>query len=399
MEKIEIELKIPNLGEADDTEIIEISAKKGDKISKNDPIIVLESEKAAMEVPSDYDGIIKEITVKEGESVKEGKVFAVLETLSEAKIEDTAKEEIKPERLRNSNVDESREKSNSSKHEDLEGVYVGPAVKKIARELEINLKDIIGTGRNGIITKDDLKKYLHGKNNTKKSSYADLDDLKKFGNYKIINQSKISISGSNNLIESWSNVPHVTHFEEADISRLESERKSLNQISSVKITPLSYVIKAICLAINEHKIFNSSLIEKGKLMIKEYINIGIAVATDDGLVVPVIKDADKLNIGQLAEKIEILSSKARTKRLMKDDIEGATFTVSSLGYLGGTGFTPIINQPEVAIIGVSKSRTFQKNDEIIQILPFSLSYDHRVINGMDAGKFMVSLRNILEYKE
>ena len=399
MEKIEIELKIPNLGEADDTEIIEISAKKGDKISKNDPIIVLESEKAAMEVPSDYDGIIKEITVKEGESVKEGKVFAVLETLSEAKIKDTAKEEIKPERLRNSNVDESREKSNSSKHEDLEGVYVGPAVKKIARELEINLKDIIGTGRNGIITKDDLKKYLHGKNNTKKSSYADLDDLKKFGNYKIINQSKISISGSNNLIESWSNVPHVTHFEEADISRLESERKSLNQISSVKITPLSYVIKAICLAINEHKIFNSSLIEKGKLMIKEYINIGIAVATDDGLVVPVIKDADKLNIGQLAEKIEILSSKARTKRLMKDDIEGATFTVSSLGYLGGTGFTPIINQPEVAIIGVSKSRTFQKNDEIIQILPFSLSYDHRVINGMDAGKFMVSLRNILEYKE
>ncbi len=399
MEKIEIELKIPNLGEADDTEIIEISAKKGDKISKNDPIIVLESEKAAMEVPSDYDGIIKEITVKEGESVKEGKVFAVLETLSEAKIKDTAKEEIKPERLRNSNVDESREKSNSLKHEDLEGVYVGPAVKKIARELEINLKDIIGTGRNGIITKDDLKKYLHGKNNTKKSSYADLDDLKKFGNYKIINQSKISISGSNNLIESWSNVPHVTHFEEADISRLESERKSLNQISSVKITPLSYVIKAICLAINEHKIFNSSLIEKGKLMIKEYINIGIAVATDDGLVVPVIKDADKLNIGQLAEKIEILSSKARTKRLMKDDIEGATFTVSSLGYLGGTGFTPIINQPEVAIIGVSKSRTFQKNDEIIQILPFSLSYDHRVINGMDAGKFMVSLRNILEYKE
>ena len=394
----EIELKIPNLGEAEDTEIIEISVKKGDKLSKNDPIIVLESEKAAMEVPSDFDGKIKDIKVKEGDSVREGTVFAVIE------VEDNEEPKQEKEEIKASSTETSPIEDKSQRIEkasiDFSGINAGPAVRKIARELEIDLKKIIGSGKNKMITKDDLKNFIHSNSSIQKIEYADLKSLEVFGDYEIENQSKIRKAGAKNLTQSWQSIPHVSHFEEADITKIEKQRKDLNEISAIKITPLAYIIKATSLALEEFPLMNSSLVDDGKLMIKKYINIGVAVNTDQGLVVPVIKDVNNMKIGKIAEAILEISIKARDKKLMKDDITGSTFTISSLGGIGGTGFSPIINPPEVGIIGVSRSRKIAKieNESLVDttILPFSLSYDHRVINGVDAGNFMTFIKATIE---
>ena len=394
----EIELKIPNLGEAEDTEIIEISVKKGDKLNKNDPIIVLESEKAAMEVPSDFDGKIKDIKVKEGDSVREGTVFAVIE------VEDNEKPKQEKEETKISFTETSPIEDKSQRIEkasiDFSGINAGPAVRKIARELEIDLAKIIGSGKNKMITKDDLKNFIHSNSSIQKIEYADLKSLEVFGDYEIENQSKIRKAGAKNLTQSWQSIPHVSHFEEADITKIEKQRKDLNEISAIKITPLAYIVKATSLALEEFPLMNSSLVDDGKLMVKKYINIGVAVNTDQGLVVPVIKDVNNMKIGKIAEAILEISIKARDKKLMKDDITGSTFTISSLGGIGGTGFSPIINPPEVGIIGVSRARSVVKieNGNVIEttILPFSLSYDHRVINGVDAGNFMKFIKDILE---
>ena len=394
----EIELKIPNLGEAEDTEIIEISVKKGDKLSKNDPIIVLESEKAAMEVPSDFDGKIKDIKVKEGDSVREGTVFAVIE-VEENEEPKQEEEEIKPSSIETSSNEDISQRTEKASI-DFSGINAGPAVRKIARELEIDLKKIIGSGKNKMITKDDLKNFIHSNSSIQKIEYADLKSLEVFGDYEIENQSKIRKAGAKNLTQSWQSIPHVSHFEEADITKIEKQRKDLNEISAIKITPLAYIIKATSLALEEFPLMNSSLVDDGKLMIKKYINIGVAVNTDQGLVVPVIKDVNNMKIGKIAEAILEISIKARDKKLMKDDITGSTFTISSLGGIGGTGFSPIINPPEVGIIGVSRSRKIAKieNESLVDttILPFSLSYDHRVINGVDAGNFMTFIKATIE---
>lgn len=394
----EIELRIPNLGEAEDTEIIEISVKKGEKLRKNDPIIVLESEKAAMEVPSDFDGKIIDIKVNEGDSVKEGTVFAVIE-IEEDKEPEEKKEEMSSssnESLVNENKIHEIEKASL----DFSGINAGPAVRKIARELDIDLKKIIGSGKNKMITKDDLKNFIHSNISIQKIEYADLKSLEVFGDYEIENQSKIRKAGAKNLTQSWQSIPHVSHFEEADITTIEKQRRDLNEILAIKITPLAYIVKATSLALHKFPLMNSSLVDDGKLMLKKYINIGVAVNTDQGLVVPVIKNVDNLKLEQIAEKISEISLKARSKKLMKDDITGSTFTISSLGGIGGTGFTPIINPPEVGIIGVSRSRNTATllNGSLIEktILPFSLSYDHRVINGVDAGEFMNFIKSTIE---
>ena len=393
-----IEVKIPNLGEAEDTEIIEISIKVGDSVSKNDPLIVLESEKAAMEVPSDYEGKVTEIKVKEGDSVSEGKVFATLE------VDEVIKKEAVQEIVE---VNHKQEKPVESEHTEsnepilsFKGVNAGPAVRKIARELSIDLSDILGTGKNKMVTKDDLKTYIGSLKDAISTKYTDLSALEEFGDYKLINQTKIRTKGAINLYESWASIPHVTHFDEADITVLEQQRADLNKISAQKITPLSFVVKAVSLALEEYPIFNSSLVGKGKIMQRDYINLGIAVNTNEGLIVPVIKDANNLNIGQIALEIKALSDKAKNKKLFTKDLSGGTFTISSLGGIGGTGFTPIINPPEVGIMGVSKTKIQLSliEDKIVEktLLPFSVSYDHRVINGVDAGNFVNFIKETLE---
>lgn len=399
---MKIEIKVPNLGEAEDTEIIEISSAAGDQIKKNDPLIVLESEKAAMEVPSDYEGKLLEIRVKEGEKVKEGMVFAVIEVSESEQIKKQEKQEEAVAESEQKTVQQT-EPQQKEKIISNEGINCGPAVRKISRELGIDLKRILGTGKDGLITKDDLKKHIATLSEGGQSiTYPKLDDLAEFGPYDLHNQSKIRMAGANNLSKAWNSIPHVTHFEEADITKLEKQRKELNALGNVKITPLAFIIKAVAIALLEHKILNSSLVEKGKVMIRNYINVGVAIDTKDGLIVPVIKDADRLNLGEIAKTINTLAEKAKEKKLFKSDLEGATFTVSSLGQIGGTNFTPIINPPEVGILGVSRSKKIinfdgdQISNEII--LPLSFSYDHRVINGADAGKFMQTLKEVLEYK-
>ena len=220
------------------------------------------------------------------------------------------------------------------------------------------------------------------------------------GSMKLKNNQRLESLVQKNLSNAWTTIPHVTHHEDVNISFLERLREKLNKESNTKITPLAPIIFLIIKALKEYPVFNSSLIEEGKIMIKQYINIGVAVDTDEGLVVPVIQNADELDIAEIAEKITDLSNKAKNKKLLQRDLEGATFTVSSLGPLGGTGFSPIINPPEVAIIGISRAKiSLALSDGKIheeKILPISMSYDHRVINGADAGRFMNFLRNAAE---
>ena len=385
MEKLNvIELKIPNLGEAESTEIIEINVKSGDIVKLNDPLIVLESEKAAMEVPSDYDGKIIEILVKEGDSVNEGQLFAKIE----AKIPEKIKKEIeKPKPKEPIRSEKSIKRENIS----ITGINAGPAVRKYARELDINLTQIQGTGKNKRITKDDLKNYIHS---TKQSS-PDLkaykeSDFSEEGNYSLQKMSKIRILGAKNVQAAWNSIPHVTHFDEINMSNINRVRKKIN------VNPLAFMVKALSKTLKEFPIFNSSLVENDHLVIKEYINVGIAVDTEDGLVVPVIQNADKLSVEEISLQIKELAEKSRNKKLLNTDLANRTFSVSSLGKLGGLGFTPIINPPDVAIISMSKTFKRLVLAEELEIMPIAMSYDHRVINGADAGRFMVFLKELLD---
>ena len=385
MEKLNItELKIPNLGEAESTEIIEINVKSGDIVKLNAPLIVLESEKAAMEVPSDYDGKIIEILVKEGDNVNEGQLFAKIEAKVPEKIK---KETEKPKPKESVRLEESIKRDNMP----ITGINAGPAVRKYARELDIDLTQIQGSGKNKRITKDDLKNYIHS---TKQSSpdlkaYKESDFFEE-GNYSLQKMSKIRILGAKNVQAAWNSIPHVTHFDEINMSNINRVRKKIN------VNPLAFMVKALSNALKEFPIFNSSLIEDDHLVIKEYINVGIAVDTEDGLVVPVIQNADKLSLEEISLKIKELAEKSRNKKLLNTDLARRTFSVSSLGKLGGLGFTPIINPPDVAIISMSKTFKRLVLAEELEIMPIAMSYDHRVINGADAGRFMVFLKEILD---
>jgi len=400
---MKIDLKIPNLGEAEDTEIIEVSVSKGEKIKKNDPLVVLESEKAAMEVPADYDGLVVDIFVREGESVAEGKVFATLEIdeeISEKETKKTAEKTVKDETIQINDKNYQKEEKDAENFKNFEGINTGPAVRKISRELGLDLSKILGTGKNGFITKDDVKNYIHSLSSEKTQSYADLSELESFGDFVLENQTKIRKIGAKNLFSSWSSIPHVTHFEEVDITNLEIHRRMLNEVSKNKISLLAYIVKACSIMLLKKPVLNSSLVGEGKLMLKKYVNIGIAVNTDQGLIVPVIKNVEELNLGQISEKITEFADKARKKIIMEKDLKGATFTISSLGKIGGTGFTPIINPPEVGILAVSRSKNVlvKEKDKILEntLMPLALSYDHRVINGVDAGEFMQELKNLME---
>ena len=385
MEKLNItELKIPNLGEAESTEIIEINVKSGDIVKLNDPLIVLESEKAAMEVPSDYDCKIIEILVKEGDNVNEGQLFAKIEAKVPEKIK---KETEKPKPKESVRLEESIKRDNMP----ITGINAGPAVRKYARELDIDLTQIQVSGKNKRITKDDLKNYIHS---TKQSSldlkaYKESDFFEE-GNYSLQKMSKIRILGAKNVQAAWNSIPHVTHFDEINMSNINRVRKKIN------VNPLAFMVKALSNALKEFPIFNSSLIEDDHLVIKEYINVGIAVDTEDGLVVPVIQNADKLSLEEISLKIKELAEKSRNKKLLNTDLARRTFSVSSLGKLGGLGFTPIINPPDVAIISMSKTFKRLVLAEELEIMPIAMSYDHIVINGADAGRFMVFLKEILD---
>lgn len=387
-----LELKIPNLGDAESTEIIEVNVKVGDKISINDPLIVLESEKAAMEVPSDFAGEISELLVSEGENVSEGQIYAKI--IAEENLDH--KQNAETEKVTSEKTEsQETEAEISNVAYDFSGINAGPAVRKYARELEIDLAKITGSGKNSRITKDDLKNFIHSSRQTDSISQLPLaSDFEEFGSYEVLKLSKIRALGAKNLASAWTAIPHVTHFEEIDLSKI----NKLRNVS--KLSPLSYLVKCIANNLLKFKEFNASLLQNDEILLKNYINMGIAVDTPNGLVVPVIKNANKLSIEEINSTIKTLAEKAINKKLLSKDLIGATFTVSSLGKIGGVGFTPIINSPEVAIIGISRTKKVLKMQDQkvreVDILPISLSYDHRVINGADAGRFMDNLKNMIE---
>ena len=420
-----IDVKVPDLGGDSDVEVIEILVAVGDDISEEDGLVTLESDKAAMDVPSPAAGKVRAIKMKVGDKVNEGSLILELETAGDAPAVSgpanaPEKEESSPAQAP---VSESKPAASvpapaaepSSAVASAGGeVYAGPAVRKMARELGVDLSQVPGSGSRGRIVKEDVDAYVKGimqggaKPGSAASGGAGIPgiediDFSQFGEIEEVEMTKLHRVTSQNMSRNWLNVPHVTQFDETDITELEEFRqaqKAMAEKKGIKLTPLPFIVKACARALEEYPQFNVSLHSSGtKLIQKKYVNIGVAVATPAGLMVPVVKNADQKSIWEIAAEIAELSAKAKDRKLTKDDMQGACFTVSSLGNIGGSGFTPIVNAPEVAILGVSKAsvKPVYMNNEFVPrtMLPFALSYDHRAVNGVDGGMFCTYLGSLL----
>lgn len=425
-EATESVVKVPDVGEAEDITVTEILVKVGDSVEVDDSLVVLESDKASMEIPSTVAGEVVELLVKEGDEVNEGDALAKVKGVAAAK--ESKKESAKPskddadkdlpkkEKAENKapTADQSKAQTStvdSSVPDDGTKVHAGPAVRKEAREYGVNLGDVKGSGRKGRILKEDVQAFVKKRLSEPASGATagsgippvPVVDFSKFGEIDLQPMSRIKQASAKNLHRSWLNVPHVTQFDEADITELEAFRKAQNnelKAEGKKLTPLAFLVKACVHALQTYPQFNASLEEGYKnLILKRYYNIGVAVETPDGLVVPVIKNADQKGVLDLAAETAELAAKARDKKLPMDAMQGATFTISSLGGIGGTKFTPIVNAPEVAILGVSKSKVSPEwdgaNFQPRTMLPLSLSYDHRAIDGAEAARFTNYLSKVL----
>ena len=407
------EILLPDLGEGiDSADVSEILVSVGDSVSIDDIVLVLESDKASMEIPSEEDGKVKEIFVKAGDKVETGSPLISLEISSGDEIENKPEKKEVPFEEEKKEVpfeeEKKEEKLDNKQHISSDKTFASPGVRKLARELDIVLSEVSATGLKGRITKEDLHKYIKLKMSQSGSfgvqSFPKID-FSKWGEIEEKPLTKIQKITGERLQQAWQIIPHVTQFDEADISVLNINRKEKKEEglkSEIKVTFLPFIIMAAIKTLKEFPVFNSSLNHnQDSLIIKQYYNIGIAVDTPTGLVVPVIKDADKKSILDLSKELMDLSDRARNKKLQPEELSGGSFTISSLGGIGGTNFTPIINPPEVAIMGISKSVWKpvynDKTKEIIPTLtmPFSLSYDHRVIDGAVGAAFTTFFANSL----
>ncbi|NKB38237.1 MAG: dihydrolipoyllysine-residue acetyltransferase [Gammaproteobacteria bacterium] len=438
------EIPLPDIGDFDTVEVIDIAVKAGDTVDIEDTLLTLESDKATMDIPSPATGVVKEIRVSLGDNVGQGAIIMVLtqdeskEEVSKVEQTDSAgsTENNSPvnegesgmdEQVQNDSVEQeasqvlqSMPRQAPATPQSAETVgsshsakaHASPAIRKFARELGVDLGLVRGSGKKGRILKEDVKSFTKAVMSSdrvfEKSGGFSLPeippvDFSKFGPVESKPLSRLKRLGGQNLHRSWINVPHVTQFDEADISELEAFRKSKSEAAGkegVKLTPLTFFIKAVVVALKKFPEFNASLSPDAEnLILKKYFHIGIAVNTDQGLMVPVVRDADKKGIYDLARELAELAQKARDKKLSPNEMQGGCFTISSLGHIGGTGFTPIVNTPEVAILGVSRSqmKPVYENGEFVPrlILPFSLSYDHRVIDGVAAAEFTRYLGTVL----
>ena len=407
-------IKLPDLGEVEEVEVIEISVEPGQKVSADDSILVLETDKAAMEIPASKDGVVKSILLKVGDKAETGMPFLEIEAISmthssqKEKDKQTKPDVSKKETQANNKPKKSQPypqnnidpKSNSKTH-------AGPATRKLAREFSIDLNKVTGSGPKNRIIKEDLHAFVANALNNPQPNNGDFIfnqpdiDYKKWGDIQEKPLSKFQKTALKNLHTSWINIPHVTQHDEADITELLKLRSSLNKKHKLKISPLAYIAKVIANVLIDFPEFNTSLsADLQKIVYKEYINIGIAVDTPDGLIVPNIKNSDQKSIKEISNEIFELAGLAKDRKLKVADLKGSTFTISSLSGIGGKFFTPIINPPEVGIIGLSKTFKSLKmvDGKIIErdTLPMSLSYDHRVINGAYAAKFITALSSKLE---
>ena len=402
-------IPIPDLGDAEDVEVIELCVKVGDRVNQDDSIIVLESEKAAMEVPTPVEGIIKKIKVGIGDKVSAGNIFLEVETapsslpISEQEIT-SSKTEVHSDSDTNKDIGITPSEAQPVTQSKF-SVYAGPAVRKLAREFGIDLNLILPTGPKGRILKNDLHKFVQKKLSGQESSGFKFNqpnvDYSQWGRIEEKSFTKFEKTALRNLHNSWINIPHVTQHHEIDFSLVSRIRKSKKK-EKISVSPLAFIVYAVSKLLKDFPLLNSSLNENlDGYISKDYVNIGIAVDTERGLMVPNIKNTDKLSVQEISENINELAQKARNKKIKTDDLKGATFSISSLGNIGGGFFTPIINPPEVAILGLSK--TYQKlylgSSKSLsekEVLPASLSYDHRLINGVYGAQFLTSLDAILQ---
>ena len=414
------DLTVPDLGGATEVVVIELLVKPGDKVKADTSVVTLESDKATMEIPAGDEGVVKQLKVKVGSKVGAGAVLMTLETAGAAATAEKSKPAAESvQTIPAKQASATPQKSASPAPEEEEGdeeqgsgdVHAGPGVRRLAREFGIDLSNLRGTGPKQRVLKEDLQTFVKNKLASSSESSgtfgglaaAPVIDFTQFGQTEIEELSRIQKISGKNLHRNWISIPHVTQFGEADITDLEAYRqrhKARFEKEKIKLTPLVFIMKAVVDALRQFPQFNASLDPKGEnLILKKYFHIGVAVDTPNGLVVPVVRNVDQKRIRVLAQELAQFSEKARNKQLTPGDMQGGCFSISSLGGIGGTAFTPIINAPEVAILGVSKSAQkpiYQDGGFIPRLmLPLSLSYDHRVIDGAQAARFIVYLSELL----
>ena len=416
----EIDIKVPNIGDFKDVEVIEVLVSEGQVLKKNDPLITIESDKSSVEIPSNFNGKIKTIKIKVGDKVSEGDLILMLEKTSESTekikgkpLEEQAKENLLKEKelKRIQTIETENKKTYSNQNKISSRSSASPKVRKFARELGVDINQVIGSERKGRVIENDIKLFVASrsnklinneiKNNEKiKQEYAHSE----FGEVIIKDIPRVKKLSSKYLMNSWNNIPHVTNHDEADITELEEFRTSLTDIYTgerKKITPLAFIVKALTASLKKFPNFNSSIdeIEDGKMTIKKYYHIGIAVDTPHGLMVPKLRNAENKNINLISSELKHLSNQCRNLKIDKKELFGGSMTITSLGGIGGSFFTPIINYPEVAILGIGKSekkQVFLDGKFVIRtMLPLSLSYDHRIIDGAEAARFNNDLKENL----
>ncbi len=407
------EVRIPDIGDAKDVTVVEVKVKAGQDVAVDDLLVVVESDKASMEIPSPVAGRVVSVDVGEGTAVAEGSLLAVIEAHSPAKVGAPAAAPATAETPPTASPVASKAVETSERTEEPEpaplpppsgAVYAGPSVRRLARELGVDLSKVKGSGPGNRVLKTDVDVFVKTALTAPRAAGGGIPpvptiDFTRYGPTETVELTRIRARGAENLHRSWLNIPHVTQHDEADVTDLETFRDDLKaeaQAKGVKLTPLAFIVKAVVATLHSFPTFNSSLDASIRnLIVKRYYHIGLAVDTPEGLVVPVLRDADKKGVLELAREIETLSQKAQQGKLAMNDLQGASFTITSLGAIGGTGFTPIINAPEVAILGVSRLTMRPhwngKEFEPRRMLPLSLSYDHRAINGAEAGRFVTTL--------
>ncbi|MDC0616696.1 2-oxo acid dehydrogenase subunit E2 [Candidatus Pelagibacter ubique] len=409
------EIKVPNIGEFKDVEVIEVLVSGGQSVSKNDPLITIESDKSSVEIPASFDGKVKSVKIKVGDRVSEGDLILTVEQSGEEEKKIEQKTIKEAEQVANQNQVEKIAKvnraQNTIKKDNSEIASASPKVRKFARELGVNINEIVGSERQGRIVEDDVKNFISSKIN-KAPDKTEVQPKKivsefshsDFGEIEVKDIPRVKKLASTYLVNSWTTIPHVTNHDEADITEMEDFRTSLTDMYTgerKKITPLAFIVKALVASLKKFPSFNSSIddIENGKITMKNYFHVGIAVDTPHGLMVPKIRNADNKSISYISNELKIVSDQCRNLKIDKKEFFGGSMTITSLGGIGGSFFTPIINYPEVAILGVGKAQKKQifinGKFETRTMLPLSLSYDHRIIDGAEAARFNNDLKENL----
>jgi len=405
------EIKVPNIGEFKDVEVIEVLVSNGQSISKNDPLITIESDKSSVEIPATFDGKIKSVNIKVGDKVSEGDLILILEAETEGteKVQEKTSIEKDFKKIQEKKPEIQKTSINHSKVTNI--LSASPKARKFARELGVDINQVIGSEKDGRVIEDDIKKFVssepknveevkESKQNKIKNEFEHSD----FGEIEVKNMPRVKKLSSTYLVNSWTTIPHVTNHDEIDITEMEQFRGSLTDMYTgerKKITPLAFIVKALVASLKKFPNFNSSIddIENGKITLKKYYHIGIAVDTPHGLMVPKIRNADNKDISYIGSELKKISDECRNLKIDKKEFFGGSMTITSLGGIGGTFFTPIINYPEVAILGVGKSQKKQilinEKFKVRTILPISLSYDHRIIDGAEAARFNNDLKENL----